>query len=128
MGDEGVNGDNMRSVGDLINEEYIADDLDDIGIGTESVPLTQNHVDLVPTTSTPTVTPTTDPTTVHATGTPSTTPATGGHTFTYTRRNTPTTKRLRTRPTTHVLDIGTNVMTTELSRITSELVARKEFD
>ncbi|KAF6174983.1 hypothetical protein GIB67_026471, partial [Kingdonia uniflora] len=135
LGDEGANGNNMRSVGHLINEEDIADDLDDIGIDTESVPLTQNHVefdygqsdkDYQSTTSTQV--PTADPTTVPATGTSSAIFTTGDHTSTQTRKNTPTAKRQKTRPTAHVLDTGINMMTTELSRIISELVIRKEFD
>ncbi|KAF6165336.1 hypothetical protein GIB67_018780 [Kingdonia uniflora] len=152
LGDEGTNGDNMRSIGYLIDEEDIGDDLDNIGINTEFVPLTQNHVEFdygqndqdyystastqVPT-GTPPIVPIADPTTAPATGTSSTIPTTctssaipttGDHTSSHTIRSNLTAKRQRTRPTAHVLDMGINVITTELSRITSELVTRREFD
>ncbi|KAF6164452.1 hypothetical protein GIB67_025278 [Kingdonia uniflora] len=89
MGDEGANGDNIRSVGHLIiNEEDIADDLDDIGSLTVAL------------------------TTAHATGTLFVIPTTGDHTSTQTRMSTLTVKRQRTGPTTYVLDTSINVMTT----------------
>ncbi|KAF6175664.1 hypothetical protein GIB67_022666 [Kingdonia uniflora] len=64
LGDEGSNGDNMRSVGYLIDEEDIADDIKDIA----------------------------DPATTPATSTSSVVSTTGDHTSTQTRRNTPTAK------------------------------------
>ncbi|KAF6153503.1 hypothetical protein GIB67_027370 [Kingdonia uniflora] len=103
LGDEGANGDNMRSAGHLIDEEDIA-----TYVLTGTLPA--------------------NPTTAPATGTSSAVPTIGDHTFTQTRGSTPTAKRQRTRPTTHTLDTGINVMTTELSRITLELVVRREFN
>ncbi|KAF6150273.1 hypothetical protein GIB67_033972 [Kingdonia uniflora] len=150
MGDEDANGDNMRSAGQLIDKNDIADDLDNIGIDTESVPLTQNHAvfdygqsdqdyqstastqvpsgigtGYVPTTSTPLIA---DPTTSYASSTPSAAISINGHTSSQTRSSAPTAKRQQTRPTTHVLDTGINVMTTKLSCITYELVVRRELD
>ncbi|KAF6169358.1 hypothetical protein GIB67_016528, partial [Kingdonia uniflora] len=133
----------MRSVGHLIDEEDITNDLSNICINTESVPLTQNHAkfnygqsdqDYQSTastqvsTGTPHIVPTDDHTTAPATCTSFDIPTTGDHTFTQTRRSTFTAKRQRIRPTAHVLDTGINVMTTELSRITSELTVRREFN
>ncbi|KAF6161267.1 hypothetical protein GIB67_009154 [Kingdonia uniflora] len=79
-------------------------------------------------TGTPPVVLTADPTTAPATGTSSAIPTTGDHTSTQTRRSTLTAKRQKTRSTADVLIMGINVMTTELSRITLELVIRREFD
>ncbi|KAF6137041.1 hypothetical protein GIB67_030805, partial [Kingdonia uniflora] len=129
----------MRYVGHLTDEDDIADDLDDIGIDIEFVPLTQNYVEFdygqsdqdyqsTASTQVPTSIPPVDLTTSHATGTPSVVPATGDHTSTQTRRSTPTAKRQKTRATTHVLDMGINMMTTELSHIITKLVIRREFD
>ncbi|KAF6153594.1 hypothetical protein GIB67_027461 [Kingdonia uniflora] len=121
MGDEGVNGDNVRSVGHLIDKD-IADDFDDIGIDlTKSVPTGIGYVH-----STGTLPAA--PTTAHATNTPSAASGTGDHTSTQTRRSTHTAKRQRTRPIAHVLDTGINVITTELFRITTKLIVRREFD
>ncbi|KAF6153597.1 hypothetical protein GIB67_027464 [Kingdonia uniflora] len=80
------------------------------------------------TTGTPSAAPTADPTTAHATSTPSTALATGYHTSNQTRLSTHTAKRQKTRPIAHALDTGINVMTTELSRITTKLIVRGKFN
>ncbi|KAF6143433.1 hypothetical protein GIB67_029602 [Kingdonia uniflora] len=104
MGNEVANGDNMRSVRHLIDEEDITDDLND-----KSTPPVAHIANLT-------------------TNTSSDAPVTSNHTSTQTRRSTPIAKRQMTRPTAHVLDTSINVMTTELSCITLELVVRREFD